>query len=92
MEGTLKKLAFVASAATILVCAASLIATPADAKTKHHKKPAAAAGQMAGGPGGMNAGPSHMPGGPVKSGNMCWKDRDPWGNTGQGYWAACPKK
>ena len=37
----MKKLALVASAATVLVCAASLIATPADAK-KHAKKPAAA--------------------------------------------------
>ena len=88
----MKKLALVASAATALVCAASLIATPADAKTRHAKKPAAAAaGQMAAGPGGYNAGPMHQPGGPVKSGSMCWKDRDPWSNTGQGYWANCPK-
>jgi len=89
----LKKLALVASAATALVCAASLIATPADAK-KHHKKPAAApaAQTMAYGPGpgpGYNAGPMHAPGGPIKSGNMCWTDRDPWANTGQGYWKPC---
>ena len=88
----MKKLALVASAATALICAASLIAaTPADAK-KHHKKPAATTSQqMATGPGGSNAGPKHDPGGPMRSGNMCWKDKDPWAHTGQGYWAACPK-
>jgi hypothetical protein len=89
LEGTLKKLALRASTAIALVCAASLIATPADAK-RHHKKPAAAAaGQMAGGPG--MGGPQHQPGGPMRSGNMCWVDKDPWANTGQGYWKACPK-
>jgi hypothetical protein len=91
LEGTLKKLALVASAATALVCAASLIATPADAK-KHHKKPAAAAtAQTAAAPGGYMAGPSHQPGGPMRSGNQCWTDKDPWANTGQGYWKPCPK-
>ena len=88
----MKKLTLVASAATALVCAASLVATtPADAK-KQAKKPAAAAtGQMAAAPGGYNAGPSHQPGGPMRSGNQCWSDRDPWANTGQGYWKPCPK-
>ena len=91
----MKKLAFAASVATALICAAALVATPADAK-RHHKKPAAApaaAGMMAGGP-GMGppmAGPMHQPGGPVKSGTMCWTDKDPWANTGQGYWKPCPK-
>jgi hypothetical protein len=89
LEGTLKKLALVASAATVLICAASLVATPADAKKTKRHAAAAPAGQMAGGPGGYNAGPSHAPGGPVKSGGMCWKDKDPWANTGQGYWGKC---
>ena len=86
----MKKLALVASAATALICAASLIATPADAK-KHHKKPAATASQTAAAPGygGYNAGPRHDPGGPVKSGNMCWKDADPWANRGLGMWGKC---
>jgi hypothetical protein len=94
LEGTLKKLALVASAATVLICSASLIATPVDAKSKKHaKKPAATTSQqMAAGPGGYNAGPRHDPGGPMTSGTMCWKDKDAWANTGQGYWAACPKK
>ena len=99
----MKKLALVASAATALVCAASLIATPADAK-KHHKKPAAApASQMAYGPGpgpgygpgpgpGPGYGPRHDPGGPMRSGDQCWSDKDAWANTGQGYWKPCPKK
>jgi len=93
----LKKLTLVASAATTLICAASLIATtPADAK-KHHKKPAAAAttqtaaGPGYGGYGGYYGGPRHDPGGPMKSGNQCWTDKDPWANTGQGYWKPCPK-
>ena len=87
----MKKLTFLASAAVALVCAASLVATPADAK-KHHKKPAATAGQMAYGPGpgpGYYGGPRHDLGGPMKNGTMCWKDKDPWSNTGQGYWGAC---
>jgi hypothetical protein len=92
LEGTLKKLVLAASAATALICAASLVATPAEAK-KHKKPAAAAATQTAAAPGygGYNAGPSHQPGGPMKSGNMCWSDRDPWANTGQGYWKPCPK-
>ena len=91
----MKKLALVASAATALVCAASLIATtPADAK-KHHKKPAAAAtAQTAAAPGygGYNAGPVHTNGGPVRSGNMCWKDEGSRTQAQFGYWTACPKK
>ena len=88
----MKKLALVASAVTALVCAASLIAiTPADAK-KRAKKPAAApTAQMAGGPGGMG-GPVHVNGGPVRSGNMCWKDEGSRTQAQFGYWAACPKK
>lgn len=92
----MNKLALVASAATALVCAASLIATtPADAK-KHHKKPApaAAAGQMAYGPGpapgGYNAGPQHAGGYPVRTGAMCWKEIDT--SHDRGYYANCPKK
>ncbi len=80
----MKKLALVASAATALVCAVSLLATPVDAKARH-KKPEAAAQTMA----GYNMGPRHDPGGPMKSGKECWKDRDPWANTGQGYWGKC---
>ena len=38
---------------------------------------------------GYMAGPPHDLGGPVKAGpNECWSDRDPWSNTGQGYWKA----
>jgi hypothetical protein len=86
----LKKLALVASAATALVCAASLIVTtPADAK-KHHKKPAATTSQQAAtGPGGSNAGPTHVNGGPVRSGNMCWKDDGTHTNSQFGIWERC---
>jgi hypothetical protein len=102
----LKKLALLASAAVVTVCAVSLVATPADAKKhRYHKKPAATAGQMATGPGYGSStnlpggyanspgytygGSGHDLGGPMKSGGMCWKDKDPWANTGQGYWGKC---
>jgi hypothetical protein len=84
MEGTLNKLALLATAATALLCAASLAATPADAKTHHYKKHRTAVVADAA-PG------AHQPGGPMRSGNMCWKDVDPWAHRGLGYWAACPK-
>ena len=84
----MKKLAFLTSAAVALVCAASLVATPADAK-KRAKKPAAApAAQMAGGPG--MGGPMHAGGSPIKTGTMCWKEID--ASHDRGYYAACPKK
>jgi len=86
LEDTLKKLAFVTSAATALLCAASLLAAPADAKTRH-KKPAAAAQTQAMYGGDMGA--RHDLGGPMKSAGQCWKDRDPWANIGQGYWGKC---
>jgi hypothetical protein len=38
---------------------------------------------------GYAYGPRHDIGGPARMGNMCWSDRDPWANTGQGYWKAC---
>ena len=81
----MKKFAVVASAATALVCAVSLMATSGEAKTRH-KKPAAAAAtaQTWAPPVGY-----HDLGGPMKSGTECWKDRDPWSNTGQGYWGKC---
>lgn len=85
----MKKLALVATAATALICAAALVTTSAEAKKHHHKKPAPAAaptGQWAGGPG---MGDRHDLGGPRKSSGMCWKDKDPWANTGQGYWGKC---
>ena len=87
----MKKRALVASAATALVCAASLIAsTPADAK-KAAKKPAATTSQqMAGGPGGYGYGPQHVGGGPVRTGSMCWKEVDT--THDRGYWQNCPKK
>jgi hypothetical protein len=89
LEGTLKKLAFVASVATALVCAAALVATPADAKKRHHaKKPAAPAATMAGGPG--MGGPQHAGGSPIKTGSMCWKEIDV--THDRGYWSNCPKK
>jgi hypothetical protein len=90
LEGTLKKLALLASAAIALVCAASLVATPADAKRQHKRAAAApaAAGMMAGGPG--MGGPMHTGGSPVKTGAMCWKEIDV--THDRGYWAGCPKK
>jgi hypothetical protein len=112
LEGTLKKLTLVASAATALVCAASLIATPAASQQAYGPGhdyaygpgPGYAYGPGPGpgygygpgyayGPGpGYVAGPPHVPGGPVRSGDMCWSDRDSSANTGQGYWKACAKK
>jgi hypothetical protein len=88
LEGTLKKLALVASAATALVCAASLIATPADAKRQAKKPAAAPAAQTAGSPG--TGGPQHVAGGPIKTGSMCWKEVDT--THDRGYWNNCPKK
>jgi hypothetical protein len=80
-----------------VICAASLIATPAEAK-KHHKKPAATTSQQAAGYGpgyaygsGYMAGPTHQNGGPVRSGSMCWKDEGSRTQAQFGYWAACPK-
>jgi hypothetical protein len=83
LEVTLKKFAVMASAATAVLCAVSLLATSGEAKTRH-KKPAAAAAQSWAG-----AGDRHDLGGPMKSGSNCWKDRDPWAHTGQGYWGKC---
>jgi hypothetical protein len=92
LEGTLKKLALVASAATALICAAALVAAPADAKSKKAaKKPAATTSQTAPGYGGTG-GPVHVNGGPVRSGNMCWKDEGSRTQAQFGYWTACPKK
>jgi hypothetical protein len=115
----LKKIALVASAATALVFAASLIVTPAASQQAYGPGPGPGyssstnlAGGYANSPGyaygpgpgpaygpgpgpgyaygsGYMAGPPHEPGGPVRNGNLCWSDRDPWGNTGQGYWKPC---
>lgn len=79
----MKKFAVVASAATALVCAVSLMATSGEAKTRH-KKPEAGASQTMARPAGW-----HDLGGPMKGGKECWKDRDPWANIGQGYWGKC---
>jgi hypothetical protein len=38
---------------------------------------------------GYMAGPRHDLGGPARMGDMCWSDKDPWANTGIGYWKAC---
>ena len=76
-----------AVAATALICATALVASPADAK-KRVKKPAAApAGQMA--YGGSVEPPPREAGGPIRSGNMCWKFTR--GTTGSqfGYWRPC---
>ena len=40
---------------------------------------------------GYGYGPRHDPGGPIRSGNQCWKDKDSSAHTGQGMWVACPK-
>ena len=85
LEESLKKLVLVASGAIALACSVSLLATSVDAKTRH-KRPAATSGPMIAGDMG---GPRHDLGGPMKSGNQCWKDRDPWAYTGQGYWGKC---
>jgi len=34
---------------------------------------------------------AHDLGGPMRNGDLCWSDKDSWGNTGQGYWKPCPK-
>jgi hypothetical protein len=81
----LKKFAVVASAATALVCAVALMATSGEAKTRHKKPAAEAAGQTT----WVRPADYHDLGGPMKSGKNCWKDRDPWAYTGQGYWGKC---
>jgi len=92
MEGALKNLALVASAATALICAAALVAAPADAKSKKHaKKPAATTSQMAAAPGygyyGGSAEPRRDAGGPIRSGNMCWRHEFGYTTRSQfGYW------
>jgi hypothetical protein len=40
---------------------------------------------------GYMAGPTHVNGGPVRSGDMCWKDDGSHTQAQFGYWAACPK-
>jgi hypothetical protein len=117
----LKNLALLASAATALVCAASLIATPAASQQAYGPGPGYAsstnlAGGYANSPGyaygpgpgpaygpgpgpgyaygpgpgpGYAYGPPHELGGPARNGKLCWSDRDPWANTGQGYWKPC---
>jgi hypothetical protein len=82
MEGTLNKLAFVATAAVAALCAVALIATPADAKKR--KRAPAPRTDITANAGGLE----HHPGGPIRSGRMCWKEPD---TRGMGYWAACPK-
>ena len=80
----MKKFAVVATATTALVCAVSLMATPGEAKTKKkHANPAETAQTWAH-PAGY-----HDLGGPMRNGKECWKDRDAWTNTGQGYWGKC---
>lgn len=81
----MKKFAVAASAATALVCAVALVATPVEAKRKAKKPEAAPAASQ------TYARPAdyHDLGGPVRNGGQCWKDKDPAGNTGQGYWGKC---
>ena len=40
---------------------------------------------------GYMAGPTHVNGGPVRSGDMCWKDDGSHTQAQFGYWAGCPK-
>jgi hypothetical protein len=40
---------------------------------------------------GYGYGPRHDPGGPMRSGDLCWSDKDASAHTGQGYWKPCPK-
>ena len=87
MEGTfVKKLAILASAATALLCAASLVVAPAEAKSKH-KKPAAAPVAVV-----SNAGPSPNGSiGPAKNAGMCWGNTtaNSYESRGFGYWKGC---
>lgn len=83
----MNKLALVASAATALICAAALVATPVDAKKHVRRHAAPAAGQMVY---GGSAEPRHDAGGPIRSGNMCWKNAFGYTTQGQhGYWVVC---
>jgi len=74
-------------AATALICAAALVATPVDAKKHVRRHAPPAAGQMA--YGGSVEPPPREAGGPIRSGNMCWKFTR--GTTGSqfGYWRPC---
>ena len=78
----MKKLALVASASTALICAAALVATPVDAK-KHvtrHAPPAASYG-------GSVEPPARDGGGPIRSGNWCWKHSEGYTTRSQhGHW------
>jgi hypothetical protein len=40
---------------------------------------------------GYGYGPRHDLGGPMRSGDLCWSDKDASAHTGQGYWKPCPK-
>jgi hypothetical protein len=83
MEGTLKKLALVASAATALICAAALV-TPADAKKHVRSQARSAVAQMVY---GGSAESRRQGGGPIRSGNMCWRYALGYTTASQyGYW------
>jgi len=85
----MKKLALVASAATALICAAALVATPVDAKKHVRRHAPPAAHQMVYG-GSAEPRPREA-GGPIRSGNWCFKFGPPGMMTGSqyGYWRPC---
>ena len=84
----MKKPALVASAATALICAAALVATPVDAKKDVRRHAPPAAGQMV--YGGSTDPPRREAGGPIRSGNMCWKHEFGYTTRSQfGYWTVC---
>jgi hypothetical protein len=70
-----------------LICAATLVAIPVDAKKHVRRHAPPAASQMVY---GGSAEPRHVAGDPVRSGNMCWKNAFGYTTRGQhGYWATC---
>jgi len=77
----------VASAATVLICAAALVATPVDAKKHVRRHATPTANQLIY---GGSAEPRHDAGGPIRSGNMCWHNEFGYRTRAQyGYWAPC---
>ena len=73
------------AAATVLICAAALVATPVDAKKHVRKHAPPTATQMA--YGGSVEPPPRGAGGPIRSGNMCWRYALGYTTASQyGYW------
>ena len=85
----MKNLALVASAATALISAAALVATPVDAKKYVSRHAPPAAGQMI--YGGSVEPPPRGAGGPIRSGNWCWRHEFGYTTRSQyGHWVPLP--